>query len=108
MVGLGAGSGRRAFRHVQAVHLVAIVQLAPTDKVARITQKTREPLSGEEVRVKRDDHGGVCKLVNRIVITAEGQLGSGAHIVTIDRVPAMPLRLRESLLYGLHLPAKSR
>ena len=106
MVGLGARRGRRTLRHVEAVHLVAILQFASAHEVSRIAQKAGKPLSGEEVRVKRDDHCRVFKLINRIVICAEGQFGSGAHVVAIHRVPAMPLRLRKGLLYRLHLPAK--
>src|ERR1041385_2068068 len=106
MVGLGACSGWRALRYIKAIHLVAILQFASAHEVARIPHKAGEPLAGKEVRVQRGHHGGVFKLVNRIVVSAESQLGTGTHIVTIDRVPAMPLRLRESLLDSLHLPPK--
>src|SRR6476661_7266070 len=106
MVGLGAGGGRRALRHVEAVHLVAIFQLATAHEVACVAHKAREPRAGKEVCVQRENHSGVFKLIDRIVISAEGQLGTGAHIVAIDRVPAMPLGLREGLLNSLHLPAK--
>src|ERR1051325_11684280 len=106
MIGFGARSGWRALRYIKAIHLVAVLQFAPAHEVARIPHKTGEPLAGKEVRVQRDHHGGVFELVNGIVVAAKGQLGTGPHIVTIDRVPAMPLRLRECLLDGLHLPAK--
>src|SRR5260370_34747085 len=43
-----------------------------------------------------------------MVITAERQLRAGARGGTMRRATAMPLRLREELLDGLHLRAESR
>src|ERR1051326_8512917 len=106
MIGLGAGGAGRALRHVKAVHLIALLQLAITHEVASVAHKTGEPRAGEEVRVKRDYNAGGIEFVNRVVVRAKSEFGAGAGAVTVYRVPAMPLGLGIEPLHVLHLPGK--
>src|SRR6185437_8086664 len=108
MVGLCSGCAWRALGHIKPVHVRIFIKLATAHIVARITDKAREPLTGKEVSIKRNNHLRALEFINRIVIGAEGKLCSRANVIAIDRVPAMPLGLREGLLYGFHLPCKRR
>src|SRR5262249_15434966 len=77
-------------------------------KGARVADETREPGAGEEVGIERHYDVGGLEIVLGVVIGTEGHLRAGARAVTMHRVPAMPLRLREELLDGLQLRTQRR
>src|SRR5271168_5517743 len=94
MIRLSPGRRRRALDHIQPVHVaIGIAALGEVADVADIPRKTRI----QEVGVERDDYVGLLKIVARLDGLSEGQLRAFEHVVAIDRLINMPLRLRINL-----------
>ena len=64
---------------------------------------------GKNVGVEAEHHVGLGQLVARLHVLTEGHLRAGAHVVAVDRIPLVPLRLREGLPAGIAtaLPASA-
>src|SRR3954469_15649009 len=62
----------------------------------------------QKVGIERKHHIGSVKLVNRLGVLPEQGLRSGTRGIAVDRIPLVPLRVREFLQDSLNLPGKCR
>src|SRR5581483_7494383 len=106
MVRLCPGIRQRALDRVEPAH-VARIGIAARGEIARIACHAGES-SVEEIRVERNDYISRVELVRRLNRLTEGHTRTFIHVVTINRLPEMPLRLRETLEHRLHLLDKRR
>jgi hypothetical protein len=96
LVGGHARDGEHRLRHIEAVHLGLPFADAPAiGELAGVAHCAW--LRVEEVAVQRDDDLRVAQAVNRVQPLTERQPRPLVHIVAVNRLVLIPLRLRVGL-----------
>ena len=78
MIGTGASERAGAFNRIETIHRRGDALYAPfLGKVVGIAQSAG--LTGEKIRIERQDHVGFIKMIERRDLLPKGQLRSGLH-----------------------------
>jgi hypothetical protein len=107
MIGLDAGQRRRAFDHVEAIHLLAFVgHAAARGEVLLVPHAAGT--AGQEVGIEPDDHVRLVEVVDRIASCAARLHRRHPRAVARDRIVLVPPCLREGGQEGRHQLGKRR
>src|SRR5205823_4681766 len=92
MVRLPTSIRGRGLDRVKPQHLAITIRPSPRGEIAGAALEARK-LAAQEIRVEREHHISGAEVIARFHHLAEGLLRAQFHVVTIDRVPDMPLHL---------------
>ena len=90
MIRARAGARGHRLDHVQAIHPIGLLGMAPCGEILRVAETARS--AAEKVGVEGEDDVSPIEAVLLVDVLAEGELRAGTRAFAARRIPLMPFR----------------